>query len=545
MTKTLRKKLRAAIYCRVSKQDMTNPEFCSLDGQEGSCRAQATARGWDVTGVFRDASTGSNTDRPKLQELRELVARGGCEVVAVYKFDRLSRSVADFWAVVKEMHSHDCALVSVTESFDSSTPTGKMVVGILSVFAEFEREQIVARTKQGLGSRAAAGYWPIRWAPFGYDKVRQADGLPVTLKANSDAPWVRMAYQRYLDGDGCQLIADHLNEQGLRTPNGKEWDGRAVRRLLGSVVYAGQVPWNGQAYDGKHPGVVDADVWAAVQERLATGQRGQSKKPRTLPYEEAKMALLGLVRDANGEPFRRYWATGRDGRTRYYYYQDPKSGKLLNAGAFDREILRALRATILDPDIFAETVDGARQEVARMQAELDEREQRLTDELAALERQEGRLIDAVADGLDAKAVKKKLAALARVREAAEAKLERIAGEREDVKTTSQDVTTFAELRVFLGAVDDSGRFVDVAEVLRGIVRCVTVDIPSGKLYTSLKVPYVPVQSKRGNVETTTATPDNARNVAVSPEAASAFSKSGYGEGDGTRTHNHQIDSLVL
>ncbi|MBM4036447.1 MAG: recombinase family protein, partial [Planctomycetes bacterium] len=91
------KKRRALVYARVSKAEMVNAEFCSLDGQQERCESYAKAFGWDVVDRFRDASTGGNTERPDLQRLLERIAERDCDTLLVYKIDRLSRSVLDFW----------------------------------------------------------------------------------------------------------------------------------------------------------------------------------------------------------------------------------------------------------------------------------------------------------------------------------------------------------------------------------------------------------------------------------------------------------------
>lgn len=538
------KHLRALIYTRVSKQEMTNPEFCSLDGQEDRCRDLARAHGWKVVGVFRDASTGGNTDRPSLKELLERVAAGDCDRVICYKLDRLSRSVAGFWNLVNTLGEHECNVVSVTESFDSGTATGRLMMGILSNFAQFERETIVERTKQGLGSRARAGYWPIRHTPFGFDRKSNGDGAPTTLVPNDDAKWVRAAFRRYLDGDGPSVIADWLNEEGVLAPEDRRWDGRRVRRMLGHVAYIGRVPWNGTDYEGKHPPIVNSDLWATVQERLARGQRGQCKKLRTVARGEYAPALVGRVRDPSGEPFKRYWSKGRNGKLNYYY-QDPASGTNLNAEAFDQEILRGLRVTISGPTAFATTLAKAREENGRRRTELEERVQRLKEQAAALELQEGRLVDAIASGVAVERIKAKLDEVAEAKRKVAADLAECDTERAAIDQACEDVDMFAELRDFFEAVDEKSKFVSVQNVLRGVVDYITLDIPANRLYVSLNLPYSGAESIRENGQKGTATWENAPNVAVSRADSVADRPKTTGEGDGTRTHNHQIDSLVL
>ena len=104
---------------------------------------------------------------------------------------------------------------------------------------------------------------------------------------------------------------------------------------------------------------------------------------------------------------------------------------------------------------------------------------------------------------------------------------------------------FEDLRVFFAGTDDRDTFVDVQKVLRTVVHYVTVDIPTEKLVISLNVPYVRAESIRGEGQRDAARWENAPSIAASPETPVVDRPKPNGEGDGTRTRNHQIDSLVL
>ncbi|HUW34293.1 MAG TPA: recombinase family protein [Planctomycetota bacterium] len=130
---------RAVIYARVSVSEQANTEFCSLDGQEARCRDLRRAKDWEIVGSLKDVSTGSNTDRHQLQKLLADAEKGRFDVVLVYKLDRLSRSVLDFRMVINALQRDGVDLVSVTESFDTSTSAGRLMMNLLASFAEFAR----------------------------------------------------------------------------------------------------------------------------------------------------------------------------------------------------------------------------------------------------------------------------------------------------------------------------------------------------------------------------------------------------------------------
>ena len=536
---------RVAVYCRVSKQEMVNSDHCSLDTQEARCRDLARAREWKVVTVLSDASTGANVDRPDLQELLSRAAAREFDTVLLYKVDRLSRSVYDFWGVVNKLQAHGVTVVSVTESFDNGTPQGRLMMTLLASFGEFEREQIRARTRAGLSGRAAAGWWPARHTPFGYRRKSNGDGSPTTLEPDENATRVREAFRRYVDGDGAGLIARWLNDEGARPWDGKDWSGQRVLTMLAQPVYVGVVEWNGVPHDGRHPGIVDPALWQEAQRRRTLGQRGKCRKSRKGHCGDYQLALLGLLRDANGQPFARYWTTNRHGG-KFFYYVDPETGRRLNAKALDAEFLRLLRGFMTSPDMFAVTLEEARKLNGVKARRLDDRIEGFRRDIENLAVKEGRLVDAVADGLPADAATDKLNAIRTQRNGLEGRLAEFRGERDLLEQKKEDVNRFARLREFFAAVRDSDSFVDTAEVLHAAVDYVTMDIRAGRGRIVLKLPIV-------------SNPQDAEKGQVSPPAESAATVSPYmpnpggtgvramfdGEGDGARTRNHQIDNLVL
>ena len=147
--------------------------------------------------------------RPKIKELIKDVKENKIKTVIVYKLDRLSRSQKDTLYLIEDIFiPNDVDFISLNESIDTSTPYGRAMIGILSAFAQLERENIFMRTRMGMLERVKQGYWPGGGTiPFGYDYDRKA-GI---LVPNKDAGTVRKVYQLYLKGYSAMKIAEMLD----------------------------------------------------------------------------------------------------------------------------------------------------------------------------------------------------------------------------------------------------------------------------------------------------------------------------------------------
>ena len=139
-----------AIYIRVST-DLQAEEGFSIIGQTDSLIKHCSIKGWDYHIVYTDDGyTGANINRPQLQQLIRDIEKGIIERVVVYKLDRLSRSQLDTMYLVENVFlANNVDFVSLNESLDTSTPFGKAMIGVLSVFSQMERENIKLRTQMG------------------------------------------------------------------------------------------------------------------------------------------------------------------------------------------------------------------------------------------------------------------------------------------------------------------------------------------------------------------------------------------------------------
>ena len=139
---------RAAIYIRVSTLEQAQEGY-SIGAQKERLLAYCKAHGWGVADFYIDGGySGSNLNRPGIQKLIAEVA--SFDLVLVLKLDRLSRSQRDTLHLIEDIFlPNNVDFISMSESFDTSTPFGRAMIGILSVFAQLEREQIKERLSWG------------------------------------------------------------------------------------------------------------------------------------------------------------------------------------------------------------------------------------------------------------------------------------------------------------------------------------------------------------------------------------------------------------
>lgn len=173
--------MKIALYPRVSTQEQALNGH-SIDEQIERMNKYCEAMGWQVYKTYTDAGySGANTDRPALKRMIKDIEAGKIDKVLVYKLDRLSRSQLDtLYLIEKVFLANNTDFVSMSENFDTSTPFGRAMIGILAVFAQLEREQIKERMMMGKEARAKKGhYHGSNCYPIGYDYI---DGHLVPLE---------------------------------------------------------------------------------------------------------------------------------------------------------------------------------------------------------------------------------------------------------------------------------------------------------------------------------------------------------------------------
>lgn len=143
--------MRVGIYTKVSTHEQQ-----TLPLQLMALRKYARARKWKIVLEIEDVESGAK-DRKKREKLLEAARRRDIDAVLVWKLDRWGRSIHDLFLTLKELTDLDVAFISLTEAVDMSTPIGRAVAGLLSVFAAFERELLKERVKAGIAQARKRG----------------------------------------------------------------------------------------------------------------------------------------------------------------------------------------------------------------------------------------------------------------------------------------------------------------------------------------------------------------------------------------------------
>ena len=262
---------KVGIYVRVSTGPQAKEGY-SIPEQKERLTAYCKARDWQIVRVYVDAGyTGSNIERPGMESLIKDVEEGNIDTVLVYKLDRLSRSQKDTLYLIEDLFlPNGVNFVSMQESFDTSTPFGRAVLSILSVFSQLERELIAERTFMGRKGRAKEGKWHgCASHPIGY--VYKEGELVINEK---EAEQVRMVYEYYSRGMTITEICNRM--EGYKTKHGDWHHPGTVANVLDNPLYAGIIHFDDVLTPDSHTAVVPRELFDTV----SSMRSGEYKKAK-------------------------------------------------------------------------------------------------------------------------------------------------------------------------------------------------------------------------------------------------------------------------
>lgn len=251
---------RAALYIRVSTLEQAQEGY-SVGEQKERLIAYCKAKDWLIADIYVDGGyTGSNLKRPGIQKL--MAETDKFEMVLVYKLDRLSRSQRDTLYLIEEVfRPNGVDFISMQESFDTSTPFGKAMIGLLAVFAQLEREQIKERTWMGRVARAKTGlYHGGGNIPIGYE---YSDGKLVINPY--EAEQVKKIYEWYLSGSSLKSITERLQDEGYTNKYSSYNSWSSVRNILGNEIYTGRMHFGDIVVENAHEAIIRDEQYKAVQ----------------------------------------------------------------------------------------------------------------------------------------------------------------------------------------------------------------------------------------------------------------------------------------
>lgn len=281
---------KVALYVRVSTTSQLEEGY-SIDEQKAKLTSYCDIKDWHVYKVYTDGGfSGSTTDRPALEQLVQDAQSKLFDTVLVYKLDRLSRSQKDTLYLIEDVFlKNNIEFVSLLENFDTSTPFGRAVIGLLSVFAQLEREQIKERMQLGKLGRAKSGK-SMMWGrtSYGYDYNKETGSMTVN---EYEALVVKEIYALYLAGMSITKLRDKINEEYPKQP---AWSYRTIRGILANPVYCGLNQYKGQTFQGTHKPIISLDDFEQTQRELAIRQQTAKELLNPRPFQ-AKYMLSGMA----------------------------------------------------------------------------------------------------------------------------------------------------------------------------------------------------------------------------------------------------------
>ncbi len=370
------RKIRAAVYTRVSTDERLDMEFNSLDAQREAALAYIASQkheGWiGVSDRYDDGGfSGGTMERPALQRLLRDVESGAIDVIVVYKVDRLSRSLTDFARIVEIFERHNVSFVSVTQAFNTTTSMGRLTLNILLSFAQFEREVIGERIRDKFAASRRKGMWMGGVPPLGYDVVERK-----LVVNESEAELIRLIFKRFLRVGSATKLAQQLRRAGHTTKSwvtqdgkqraGKPIDKGAIYKMLANRVYLGEAVHKGTSYPGEHEPIVDRVIWDKVHAVLAENTVARANRSRA----QTPALLKGLIFAPGGHAMTPSHTRKAGKLYRYYVPTDAiRNGygdcgvRSVPAAEVEDAVMAQVRHLLQTPEIIARTWAEAKQEM--------------------------------------------------------------------------------------------------------------------------------------------------------------------------------------
>lgn len=373
-------------------------------------------------------------------------------MVLVFKLDRLSRSQKDTLYLIEEVfNNNEVGFISVRESFDTTSPFGKAMIGILSVFAQLERETILERTRIGLKKRAENGYWRGGGkTPFAYDYDKEAGMLVVNGERKVIFDLMKT----------LRLQGYSYNELSKVTGYDESW----IQGILSSKTNLGKIPFKGELYDGKHEAIISEEEYQQLQE---------VEKQRSKNQHASHYLLSGKIYCGNCGAKYRYQKWGQ--RIICYCYsqqkskpkliKDPNCNNIrLDSFEIEDNFLEQLFAMSLNEELFRETFDLSKTNlVDELNTRLDKTQKKIEN-----------LIQLLSDNIANEEIKKELAKLT-------SEKSNIMKELEDVKEKERATKTYDKIKN-LESVWTDMEFKEKRNVIEQLLDKIVVDGKTLKIY---------------------------------------------------------------
>ena len=364
--------IKAGLYARVSTDSQL--EGYSIDAQKEFLISYAKSKDYTEFEFYIDGGySGKDLNRPAIQRLIEDCKNHKIDAVFVFKLDRISRSQRDTLYLIEEVfNKYDVSFISMRENFDTSSPFGKAMIGVLSVFAQLERETILERTRIGLKKRAEAGLWRGGGKiPFPYRYDRNTGTL---VPIPEQVELLHKMISLYISGKSFNAIG---NIVGM--------DESMVETRILSITNTGKVPYRDEVFDGQHEAVVSDELYEEIL---------RVNKVRSREKYERHYLLSGKVYCGDCGAKYRYQKWGKrlimycysQQKSKPKYIKDPNcKNKRWDTFEVEDAVLEELFKMSLDIDLFKKTfniasgiaVDETNKKITELEREKEQIEEKL------------------------------------------------------------------------------------------------------------------------------------------------------------------------
>ena len=259
----------AAIYIRVSSEEQA-VEGYSLAAQERVLREYCKQNKYVVYDTYADEGISAKDikHRPQMIKMLNDSKKDLFDIILVWKLTRFSRNWGELGTICENLIKNDVYLVSASESFDLTTPSGRAMLGMLGVMAQFEREVIAENVCLGLAERAKQGKRTTNFV-LGYD-IAGKDSLTIN---QTESEYVKFAFSEYIKRKNLSEVAEIARKKGYKGKCGKIPTAWSIRKIITRPIYAGYNCWHGGTIKGNHKPIVSVDDYNRVQTLL--GQQGK------------------------------------------------------------------------------------------------------------------------------------------------------------------------------------------------------------------------------------------------------------------------------
>lgn len=449
---------KIAIYSRKSKFTGKGE---SIENQIELCKQHIKIHNQDIIDediiIFEDEGySGGNTCRPQFQNMMKQIRTKQIKAIICYRLDRISRNVGDFAKLKEELDDYNVTFTSIRDDFDTSTPGGRAMMMMVSVFAQLERETTAERIRDNMHELAKSGRWLGGNTPTGYKSTQIVGSVDINGKErkayklniiNKEAEIVKLIFNKFLETNSLTKTDTYLLQNRIKTKNEKDFTRFSIRSILQNPVYliADEDAWNyfesldveifanksdfdgkhgviaynktvqktGKANKirnidewiiavGKHKGIIKGNDWIKAQKQLEQNKSKSYRKPKS------NVALLsGLLYCGSCGDFMRPKLSQRvnaSGEKIYSYLCETKERSRLkncniknpNGNELDKAVCNQIKLLSEDSSKFIEELKSAQKKLENTTEEHDKTLSDYKKELQNNENQIQNLVNSIA-----------------------------------------------------------------------------------------------------------------------------------------------------